>query len=188
MNTKESIFCYAKINARVQPMDRGDLFEDPLQEALEESGLGNVSGGGTMIFKSGEIEYVGVDIDLYDKDKGIAFVCENLSKLGAPKGSVLEIGEERYPFGFAEGIGVYVDGVNLPDEVYEQCDINVVWDELQTAVEGVGAVFSYWQGPQETALYLYGKSAAKMRELIAGFIGSYPLCKGARVENITPVG
>jgi len=183
----EPIFCYAKINARVQPLDRGDLYEDPLGEALEENGLGEVSGGGTMMFKGGEIEYVGIDIDLFDKEKGIAFICKYLEKIGAPKGSELEIDEERYPFGVTEGVGVYIDGVNLPEKVYEECDINVVWDEIEKRIEGEGKILSYWQGPEDTALYLYGKSAVKMKELIADFIESYPLCKGAKIKDITPV-
>ena len=187
MNDQNSTSCFAKINARVQPMDRGDIFEDPLSEALEENSLGEVTGGGTMMFENGEIEYVGVDIDLYDKEEGITFVCKCLEELGAPKGSVLEIDNERYPFGHAEGVGIYIDGVNLSDDVYRQCDINVVCSEIQKRIEGIGDILGHWQGPQDTALYLYGRSAKKMKELIADFIASYPLCEGAKILDITPI-
>jgi len=32
----------------------------------------------------------------------------------------------------------------------------------------------------------HGTSAAKMKRLMADFLGSYPLCKGARVVTIAP--
>ena len=43
----EAIFAYAQLNARVQPLDRGDRYEDPLQDALATNGWAEVTGGGT---------------------------------------------------------------------------------------------------------------------------------------------
>ena len=37
----------ARLNARAQPMDRGEVFEDPLDGVLQAAGIGNVTGGGT---------------------------------------------------------------------------------------------------------------------------------------------
>jgi hypothetical protein len=34
----------AQLNDRARPMDRGDIYEDSLREALEEKGMGEVSG------------------------------------------------------------------------------------------------------------------------------------------------
>ena len=47
--------------------------------------------------KKGGIEWVGIDIDLTDLDRGIEFTRRRLRELGAPHGSVLEyrIGEQK---------------------------------------------------------------------------------------------
>src|SRR5712672_3188821 len=83
------IFTYALINARIMPMTRGELYEEPLGEASAASGLGEIGGAGTMQAKTGEIEYCGIDVDLFDLAKGVPFVCDFLSRRGAPKGSNL---------------------------------------------------------------------------------------------------
>ncbi|TXH70157.1 MAG: hypothetical protein E6Q88_08665 [Lysobacteraceae bacterium] len=182
------IFAYAKLNARIQPMDRGDLYEDPLQQALEATGLAEVTGGGTMQMQSGEIEYCGIDLDLHDPENAVALICATLERLGAPKGSSLsyEADGRRHevPFGRLEGLAIYFNGTDLPDHVYAECDINHVWAEIERLIEGVGRIQSYWQGPTETALYLYGDSAARMRERIAGFMAEYPLCAQARYDTV----
>ncbi|KKK74915.1 hypothetical protein LCGC14_2879000, partial [marine sediment metagenome] len=51
---------------------------------------------------------------------------------------------------------------------------------------GHGSMQGYWQGPTETALYLYGDDAEELKRLISDFMEQYPLCKGARVVTIAP--
>ena len=186
MNSPAPLVCYAKINERIKPIERGEIYEEPLTAALAESGFGTVEGGGTLLQKSGEIEYIGIDVDLSDREAGIPFVCRFLEERGAPKGSFLEIGDERFPFGRVEAIAVYFDGVNLPPEVYRESDINFVWAEFDKRIGPAGKIRGYWEGSTETALYLYGCSAAEMRAQISDFLGSYPLCKGARVVTFAP--
>ena len=77
-------------------------------------------------------------------------------------------------------------GVNLPDEVYKTSDSDVVVSEIDKRLEGHGEIETHWQGSTETALYIYGDSIATMKPLIADFMSSYPLCKGARVIDLTP--
>jgi hypothetical protein len=180
----------AQLNHLLMPVDRGARYEDPLQEALAARGLGEVVGGGTMQLQSGEIEYIDVEVALTDASLGIPFVIATLEALGAPKGSKLQIMEgesvREMPFGKAEGVAVYLDGVNLPDAVYATSDVNVVIEELDGRLEGVGGMQSYWQGPRETALYFYGRDAQEMKRLMADFLAAYPLCAGARVVTIAP--
>jgi hypothetical protein len=90
-------FVFAKIMDPVGPMERGDKYEEPLDRDLEAQGLGMVTGGGTQMGKDGGIEWVGIDIDLADLDRGIEFTRHRLRELGAPAGSVLEyrIGEQK---------------------------------------------------------------------------------------------
>ena len=65
-----------------------------------------------------------------------------LDACGAPKGSKLQISHEdglhEIPFGKAEGVAIYLDGVNLPSAVYAASDVNVVIEQLDARLEGVG--------------------------------------------------
>ena len=179
---------YAQLNARVQPIDRGDRYEDPLQEALESNGFASVVGGGAMQSINGEIEYCGIDLDIYSFAEGVPFICDFLSKLGAPRGSKLQYeddGEQQeVPFGNLEGLAIYFNGTDLPGEVYENCDINYVIEEINRLLGDRGEMQGYWQGPTETALYFYGYAVPEMKELIALFMAEYPLCQRARYATI----
>jgi hypothetical protein len=181
----------AEFNHKIGPIDRGDRYEDPLDEALRQHGYGETDGGGTMQSKSGEIEFIDVHMLLTSPETSIPFVIQFLESRGAPKGSKLRIhddaGTERViPFGVREGFAIYLDGVNLPDEVYKTTDSNFVVSEIDKRLAGHGEIEAHWQGPTETALYIYVDSIAKMRPLIAEFMASYPLCKGARIVELTP--
>jgi hypothetical protein len=183
-----SISAYAQLNARILPLDRGERYEDPLGEALAGNGFGEVTGGGTMQSKEGEIEFCGIDIELFDVPKGVPFICDFLTQRGAPRGSQLQYESEgekiEVSFGTAEGLAIYLNGTDLPDEVYRDCDVNEVYDEINRLLGDRGAIQGHWQGPTETALYLYGFSADEMRDLIAGYMAEYPLCQRARVVTI----
>jgi hypothetical protein len=184
----EPIAAYAQLNARIMPLDRGERFEEPLGEALADNDLGKVTGGGSMLSKDREIEYCGIDIDIFDVAKGVPFICEFLTERGAPKGSKLQYelnGESiEIPFGVAEGLAIYLNGTDLPDDVYHDCDVNEVYAEINRLLGDRGAILGHWQGPTETALYLYGYSADEMRERVSRYLVEYPLCQRARVVRI----
>jgi len=180
-------FVYAKLLEKIGPIDRGARYEEPLDAALKKEGLGECDGGGTMQAKDGEIEYIGLDIQLYNLERGIPFVIRFLEDRGVAAGSTLEIeGKEKHvTFGKVEGLGVYLDGVNLPAEVYEKCDVNFVVSELEKRIKPDGLMRAHWQGPRETALYFYGKSAGEMEKALRPFLDTYALCKNARVVTLT---
>jgi hypothetical protein len=190
-DTDYRISATAEFNHKIGPIDRGERYEDPLGDALSEKGFGEVDGGGTMQSKEGEILFIDVHMHLSNPDESIPFVTRMLEEQGAPKGSKLKIyeGDEvarEIPFGVREGFAIYLDGVNLPDEVYRDSDSNVVVSEIDRLLDGHGEIEAHWQGPTETALYVYGDSIATMKPLIQEFMESYPLCKGARVVDLTP--
>lgn len=172
------------------PLERGDRYEDPLDEALKTQEFGEVTGGGTMQKVSGEIEFIDLEMRLSDLVRGIPFVISKLENWGAPKGSILRVYQkdmtEEIPFGRAEGIGIYLDGVNLPKDVYQNSDVNHVISECNKRLSGRGEMQSFWEGPQETALYFYGQSASEMKRLMHDFIESYPLCQNAREVTLAP--
>jgi hypothetical protein len=176
----------ATLNARLRPLDRGELYEDPLDEALRSAGLGEVTGGGTQLAANGEIGSCDLEIELAEiSERTLETVRELLERLGAPNGSRLVVGEgePEIPFGASQGLGLYVNGTDLADEVYATSDVNHVFDELNRLLDGIGSVHSYWEGPTETALYAYGTSFEAMRDAI-GELLEYPLCEKARVVQV----
>ncbi|WP_266159023.1 hypothetical protein [Dyella silvatica] len=177
----------ATLNARSQPLHRGEIYEDPLSELLREYDLGEINGGGTMQAVNGEVEYCDIEIELKSlSEQNLARIGKLLEQLGAPKGSRLtvESSGQQLPIGLNEGMAVYLNGTDLPDQVYAECDSNVVYSEFDRLLEQAGRVHSYWQGPTETAFYMYGHSFAQMKTLLHDFMASYPLCQRARIEQI----
>jgi hypothetical protein len=182
---------YVTLNARLQPLDRGGRFEDPLVELLEDKLRDvEITGGGT--FLSPKREPSSCDFDLSVKgnpDEALRVIIAALERLGAPKGSKARVGGDKsseVKFGVTEGIAIYLNGTDLPDEVYESNDVNDLVARLDQTLGDAGERYSHWQGPTETALYYYGPSAARMRELVAGVLDTHPFGQLSRVEQIAP--
>ncbi|MFV0341826.1 MAG: hypothetical protein ACK5JH_02890 [Anaerocolumna sp.] len=178
-----------RINDKIMPIDRGEIYEDPLDEFLRSNKYGEVTGGGTMQLESGEIEFCDLEVMISpnkDKELVINEIITLLESQGAPKGSLLSIEKtsDQILFGKREGLAIYLDGINLPTIVYEECDSNYVLHELGVLIGDSGTVQRHWQGETETALYFYGESFEKMNNAISEFIKTYPLCEGARVVQI----
>lgn len=182
-------FIVAQLNEKVGPIDRGLVYEDPLDEFLKQNYYGEITGGGTLQEKTGELSYCDIEIELTSNiiDKAIiADIVAKLESLGAPKNSKLIIDrtKEEIPFGKKEGLALYLDGIGLPDEVYKECDINFVLSELHRLTNIEPNADRNWQGEKETALYFFSESFELMKNSISDFVATYPLCKGARVVQI----
>lgn len=177
------------LNAKFQPTDRFEL-EDALQTVLEKLELGEVDGGGTAMLPSGEIS--SCDIEVYLKDgspETIAKLADILNHFGIPKNSKLQYQnalheESETDIGTLEGLALYLNGTNLPKETYANCDINYVIEKINELLQNSGQMYSYWEGPSETALYFYGDSYENMRNLMQPFLTDYPLCKKCRIVQI----
>jgi hypothetical protein len=88
-------FIFVKIPEAIMPIDRGNKYEDPLDAVLKAQNVGEVSGGGSQLGKPDEngkrdIEWVGIDVDLTDFDRGFPILKAQLIRLKVPKGTVLE--------------------------------------------------------------------------------------------------
>ena len=174
-----------QLNARLQPLDRGDIYEDYIIEVLEENGVGSIDGGGTLLQENGEVEYCDIEITLEEgNEESIEFLLEVIEAIQVPKGSLLYNEDVKYEVGTLEGLALYMNGTDLPDEVYRNCDINVVIEKLEELLEDSGEYYSYWEGPQDTALYFYGDSYEKMKKIMEPFLREYPLCQKCRVVQI----
>lgn len=173
------------LNARFRPEDRFEL-EDALDEILDKYGKGEVLGGGTLQDVTGEVEYCDIEIYLEDDrpKHNIKWLVRLLNAIGIPKGSVLQGIKPEIEVGTLEGLACYLNGVDLPMEVYKNCDVNYVIEQTEQAMEGIGRMYSYWEGDRYTALYFYGTSFAEMKQRIEPFIATYPLCQKSHIEQI----
>ncbi len=188
-NDEDINLVVAFLNDKIMPIDRGEIYEDPLDKFLKENKIGEVLGAGTTQSPSGELDWCNIDIQMYsDKiDKNnVQLIIDKLTELGAPKGSriVIDKTDERICFGKKEGLGIYLDGINLSKEVYEQYDSNIVLDKIKKLTKDNSNATRYWQGKNETALYFYSDSFDKMKDSIKEFVDEYPLCENARIEQI----
>lgn len=87
-------FIYIKIPGDIQPLDRGALFEDPIDSALAQANLGATSGGGSSLGSprpdgSRRVEFCGIDFDATDRDGALAALRTLLPDLDAPLGTEL---------------------------------------------------------------------------------------------------
>lgn len=187
-DTPKAVLVCARLNARLQPLDRAQHFEDPLTEALSAAAAGEVTGGGCQMSRNGEIACCDIEVELAEVNRGVAVLCASLNALGAPKGSSVTWSaagrSEEVAVGTTEGLALYLNGTDLPDEVYQKSDVNELIGELSDALGAQGAMLSYWQGPTETALYFYGASFLEMSRRMASIVASCPLCERSRIERI----
>lgn len=182
-------YIVAQLNDKIMPIDRGEVYEDPLDDFLKQKWYGEVSGGGTLLSKSNEIEYCDVEIKLREKEislQAITEIINKLEELGAPKGSkmIIENTGEKIEFGKLEGLALYLDGVNLSDEVYKNSNPEALILEIRRLANIESDVVRYWHGNAESGMYFYGQSFNEMKDAIADLINSNPECENARVERI----
>ena len=84
-----SHFVIARLYEHIEPIDRGNRYEDPLQARLDETQAGQVTGGGSQLTETGGIEHVDLELELANLDEAAATVCASLEQSGAPKRSEL---------------------------------------------------------------------------------------------------
>jgi hypothetical protein len=83
-------FFYVRIPGNVQPIERYDRFEAPLDTALEEAGIGSVTGGGSQMAEGSTVEYCGLDVVVTDRARGIEIIRRVLQACDCPQGAVIE--------------------------------------------------------------------------------------------------
>jgi tetratricopeptide (TPR) repeat protein len=78
---------------------------------------------------------------------------------------------------------VELDGIHLPEWVYESCDIATLENRLEAVLEmeEQGELDGHETGPENTTLFLYGADANELFRAIEPVLRKYPLCQGARV-------
>src|SRR5262245_39731545 len=176
----------ARLWEPIQPIARGERYEDPLDAALKKAGLGEVDGGGSQLAANGEVSFAELAIYLADLDGALQLTKDSLESAGAPEGSELIFAPEaaRAPlaFGRLQSLALYLDGVSLPDEVYSGLDFDKVVSEIEQALaQASPALHDTWMGAEETALYFFGSDAEEMFRRAEATLLRIPICQNARV-------
>lgn len=161
-------------------------YEIPLASALRAHGAGEITGVHSVMTGDLEVERVEFELILTDLDKSVELVKLVLEDAGAPTGSEIRFSrdeqEEIIRFGSKEGLAVYLDGINLPDVVYDTCSCDGLAALISPALTSVGGVIhGSWVGRSETSIYLYGPNAESMYSVIEPILAAYPLCQNARI-------
>ena len=81
------------------PMERGEKYESPLSDILRHAGVGDVTGGGSLVdFSEEGLELCACDLELMVSDikRAIALTKQFLLEVGAPDESTIEeVGENQ---------------------------------------------------------------------------------------------
>lgn len=176
------MFVVLHVNERLQPKHRFVL-EDTIDEALKRNNHGEITGGGTLMEKNGEIKSCDIDIEFSGDDDAFERFKDYVNHLGIAKGSELETDGRKVPVGSFEGMGIYLS-VNLPDEVYKNNDVNDLIAQLRDALGDNGMLRSWREHNEFTALYFYGDSFKKMSKLVKRILEKHPLAENCRVVQI----
>ncbi|MDO5641902.1 MAG: hypothetical protein Q4G26_05860 [Paracoccus sp. (in: a-proteobacteria)] len=183
-NPPQEVRLHIRLNARLQPVQRGNLFEDPLDQALRAENLGQVVGGGTLMADDPDgMTACEIEVMLHhDSDDTVERIIAFLDQTGAPVGSTLmRAGHGPVPFGLWQGMAVFLNTTDLPDAVYADFDINDTIAGLVQALSGLAEFRGHWQG---YSLYFYGPDYAQMSAAAAAFAATDPLCGQCRIEQI----
>jgi hypothetical protein len=173
----------ARVYEHIEPIDRGDRYEDPLQATLETMGVGRVTGGGSQLNELGGIAHADVEIELANVDEALRIVAEALEQAGAPQGSELiqtSDGRVLREFGKLQCLAIYLDGTSLPDEVYANLDFEALIAALGAAADE-DSYRGVWQGPEETGMFFFGPDAEAMFTRVEPVLRGFPIGQNARV-------
>lgn len=171
-----------QMNAKLQPFHRAD-FEDMIENVLKKTEAGEIVGGGSLLMPSGEISCCDIEFSIIEHQVESFISFLNQIHL-VPKGSKILMNNSEINIGKAEGLGLYLNGTDLPVEVYQDSDINQLIEQLDQALKDIGIRLSHWEGNTETALYYYGPSFENMKEKILCITQAHPLCEKCRIEQI----
>ena len=174
-------FVLARLYEHIEPIDRGNRYEDPLQAALEQENAGRVTGGGSQLNEAGSIDYVDIEIELADLEGALNLAVAALETAGAPRGSEIVDGDRVLrEFGTHECLAIYLDGTTLPEEVYAALDFDQVVEEIGAAA-GPNSYHGFTQGAEETGLMLFGPDADEMFSRVEPVLRALPIGQNARV-------
>lgn len=176
----EKVFVLLHLNMALMPVDRGALFEDPLQDALQKYNVGEVTGGGTLLNFKGMPTSCDIEFSIFAEklENFIGFLHEVNDTFG--KGSYIEVNNRKEEIGILEGLALVIDTTCLDKKTYEE-NVNVMLKDLDEALKKFGSYHSYYYGEEATYFYFYGTSYKKMKKVIEKTMSTYPWCKSVKL-------
>lgn len=83
------------------------------------------------------------------------------------------------------GLSLSLDGASLPDEVYEQNDVNELIGSLTSELGSDAELQSWWEGSERTDLYFYARDLERLRSVLESAASRFPLAQDSIIEPIT---
>jgi hypothetical protein len=181
------IFLIARLPARICPLDRGDIYEDPLAHELADTGLAEVTGGGTMMDADGDIRFVDLELRITGAlAPALDVIVAGLDRIGAPKGTQIidDDGQTLRTCGTRALVGVALDGISLAPEIYDSATADDVIEEMLDALGPGHAYAGHHRMATHTVVYFQGKDRDAMETAIIGRMPRVPLCQNAEVRGV----
>ena len=169
-----------RIWEQMLPVSRGLNYEQPLGELLEESGCGEVVGGGTQLNESREIEYIEIELKLDDSEDTLMSVADLLCEHGVPKNSRIVVfhpeEEVELVFGMTEGVCF-----TLPTAPSEDA-VDALIERIRAALVPEPLDYRGAQVVRDTELMLqfYGLDAEELWSEIMPILAAESFCQGGR--------
>jgi hypothetical protein len=174
------------LNTRVGAATRVGVYETVLRDGLAKfSPVSELLGGLNLLAESGEPRSCWLWFELEDLGAaaGVVNVLTRVARV--PRGSSISIdGGRPREFGLAEGVAVYLNATDLADEVYRNGDVRDLTREISDALGQLQWELLTWHGLRETAMYVYGESAAALINLMNPVLAANPLAESCRIVTV----
>ena len=158
-----------EINAPLGPMDRGELFEDPLFEWLDQNGGEPIGGGGGTSFGGDGHATCDFSVDLVSRDQiqgAISFV----ESLGVPEGSSYTVDDgDRVPFGDLKCLILRVEKASVAGDAWSE-----FVESVRAALGEVGKPLGTSSDDSHEELWAYGTDLERMKVAVDSLRNSYP--------------
>ncbi|MDH6180026.1 hypothetical protein M2152_000208 [Microbacteriaceae bacterium SG_E_30_P1] len=167
-----------QLNARLQPIHRGDLEDALIERVLPTIPKFRVAGGGTGVDKEGRVTGCGIEVVVPkpELEASLVELASALNTLGVPRGSKLITPPKRsIPVGMAEGISVSLPRIVTPErtdarQLHHSEPLDHALDLLGAGLGAEGRVWSWQFLPTGAELAIYGADSERLRELVTSHL------------------
>ncbi len=156
-----------QINDKCGPMLRGEFYREPLEKFFKKNGLGEVTGGGTLLNNNGQPAYCELELVLKDESEEVVNEVKKKIDTIVPKGSTLYFeNDQEIPVGNLEGVAINLNFAKAPEELLDNTDFQEMWENIEEAVGTHGVSHDDREGKDVFTLYYYGLDAEKIIHIV----------------------
>lgn len=182
-----------RIPLPLQPMHRGDWYEDPLTAAFKAERRGSrVTGAGTVLDGARRLVSADIELELAEPiDEQLAVVTQVLEAQAAPRGSSISLlGRAAVPFGLCGVLALHLPRATPADVKYDHVPCTeaamALMKRLVNHADGVFVVQTWDTDDSGTTVYISGTDLNAARAIVEPMIASDPLGAGASFKVIVP--